>query len=223
MAISSLLVVQGLVALVTGALYLYVARLVLAREVSAAAKRANHAFALWWGGFGALQILVGLYQLPAAVGFRDLATVVTLNVILILYAIAVGALVYFLLFLYTGSERVFWPIVSAYLLLAITLLYLVAWMQPTGFEDSARGTLIDTREPTGLPAFAFGLLFSLPVVIAALGYGSLYLRTQGRLSPPWPIGARDRARRVPAAHRRAHLIRKRGGREGRASTRDSFC
>ncbi len=175
------LAVQGLVALATGALYAYVARLVLARPTSADAQRANHAFAFWWGAFGAVEFLAGAYSIPAAFGYRDLAMVITLlNVLLFLIAVAIGALVYYLVYLYTGSSRSYWPIVGAYVALGIALMYLVAWMQPTGYDESSPSlTLQYTRQLVGAPAIALGLLLSVPVVLAAVGYGSLFFRTEG--------------------------------------------
>ena len=53
--------------------------------------------------------------------------------------------------------------------------YLIAWMGPNGFD--ADGTMTFERQRlSGAPAIALGLLFSLPVVAAALAYGSLFFR-----------------------------------------------
>jgi len=180
MAWSFELIVRALAALGTGALYVYVGRLVLARSLPAEARRANVAFATWWWSFGIVEFLLAAYLLPAALGLRDLALAVTLiNILLVLYAVAVGGLFYYLVFLYTGSSRAFWPVVLAYGAFALGLLYLVAWMQPMGFDDSTGlASLTFTRELQGAPTIVLGLAFSLPVVLAALGYGSLYWRTR---------------------------------------------
>lgn len=174
------LVVQAIVALLTGLVYAYVARLVGRRETSPQAARANFSFATFWGTFGALEFLVGLYQLPAAFGYRDLALTITLiNLILVMIAVALCGLVYFLVYLYTGSSRAFWPIVGAYAILAVALLYLIAWMQPLGFDESlGPGQLKYAHQLAGAPAITLGLLFTVPVVLAAVGYGTLYFRTQ---------------------------------------------
>lgn len=180
MVLSALLAAKGLVALATGVLYVYVARLVLQRDAPVDARRAHAAFATWWWTFGVLEFLAGAYSIPAAMGHRDLALVTTLiNVMLVLIAAALAGLVYFLLYLYTGWRRAFWPVVAAYALLALALMYLVAWMQPIGFDEaSSDARIVFARELTGLPAVLLGLLLSLPVLVAAIGHGSLYFGTR---------------------------------------------
>lgn len=174
------LAAQGLVALTTGLLYVHVARIVQQRDSSREARRAHGAFATWWATFGVLEFMAGAYSIPAAMGHRDLALVTTLlNVILILVAAALGGLVYFLLYLYTGWQRAFWPVVGAYALLALALMYLVAWMRPIGFDETSPAAhIVFARELTGLPAILLGLLLSLPVLVLAVGYGSLYFGTR---------------------------------------------
>lgn len=173
------LLVRAIVALTTGIVYAYVARLVLSRRLSPEAHRANVAFATWWGTFGIVEFLAAAYNLPAAFGLRDLALAVTLiNVLLVLIVVAIAGLMYYLVFLYTGSQRAYWPVVVFYGVLAVALLYLIAWMQPTGFDESqGPGALAYTRQLAGGPAITLGLVFSLPVVVAAIAYGSLYWRT----------------------------------------------
>jgi len=173
------LAVQATVALATGLVYVFVARLIMNRHPSTDARLANSMFAVWWGAFGLLEFSVGAYQVPAAFGFQDLALVIALlNLILLLIVVALWGLVYYLVYLYTGSSRSFWPITILYMILAAAMLYLVAWIEPTGFK--ADGTLSYTRQLTGFPSIAIGLAFSLPVVLAALGYGSLYFQAQAR-------------------------------------------
>ena len=178
MAFDAWLAARGIVALVTALIYAYVARLVLARRLSSEGHRANLAFATWWWTLGAVQLLAGAYTLPAAFGLRDLALVVTLlNLLLLLIAVALGALVYFLVYLYTGSQRAFWPIAVGYSILGVAMLYLVAWMQPTGFDEAkGAGELVYTRRLEGFAAILFGLVVSGPVLLATIGYGSLYFR-----------------------------------------------
>ncbi|MEA3198724.1 MAG: hypothetical protein QOE90_152 [Thermoplasmata archaeon] len=174
------LAVQGVLALVTGLLYAYVARLVLSRSVSPEAQRANHAFAFWWAAFGAVEFLAGAYNIPSAFGYRDLAMVTTvINVLLFLIAAAIGGLVYYLVYLYTGNPRWFWPIVTFYLALGLAMLYLIAWLDPIGYDESSSTLQLTYRNQLGAtPSIALGLVLALPVVLAALGYGSLYFRAR---------------------------------------------
>lgn len=174
------LLLRGFVALVTALAYAYVARLVVARKLEGDAVRANRAFAVWWISFGAIEFLVAGYQIPAAFGELDLALAVTfLNALVIMLAVALAGLLCFLVYLYTGSTRAFAPIAVAYAIVAAGLLYLVAWMQPDGF-DPATGAIHYTRQLVGAPSAALGAVIALPVVLAAVGYASLYFRVTER-------------------------------------------
>lgn len=179
MAFIPRLAVQGIVSLATGLLYAYVAWLVLKRSTSTEAARANRSFGYWWLAFGAVEFLAGAYSLPSAFGYRDLAMVVTvLNVLLFLIALAIGWLVYYLVYLYTGSARAYWPIMGFYTILGIALLYLIAWMDPQGYDETSPTLQLNyAHQLTGSPSILLGLVLSIPVVLAALGYGSLFFRT----------------------------------------------
>ena len=183
MPLDARLFIQGTVTVVTGLLFAYVGRIVLARRLDPDAHRANLAFATWWWAFGAVELISGVYSIAAAFGFRDLALVVTLlNLLLVLIVAAVGSLVYFLLYVYTGSRRALWPVLLAYGSMAIGFLYLVAWMQPLGFDEArGAGRITFARELGPGASVVIGLFFSGPVLVAALGYGSLFFRATGRL------------------------------------------
>jgi len=177
---------QSVVALVTGIVYAYVARLVLSRHPSDEARVANYAFATWWACFGALEFLVAVYSLPSSLGYRDVAIVTTvLDLLFILIAAAFWGLVYYLAYLYTGSSKTLWPITLFYALLAVGLVYLIAWLDVSGFD--AQGQIVCRQPPvpcSGLtPAgisILLGLALSLPIVGAAIAYGSLYFRATER-------------------------------------------
>jgi hypothetical protein len=171
--------IQAAFQVCAAALYAWVASLVYQRELSGEGRRANALFATWWLALGLVLLLAPLYSVPPVLGYRDLALAVTLlNALLLLIVVAIWGLVYYLVYLYTGNARWFWPLTVAYGTLAVGLLYLIAWADPTGFE--ADGTLHLEHELVGPPAVAFGLLFSLPIVVAALAYGSLFFRVADR-------------------------------------------
>lgn len=171
------LVAQALVQLASAVLYLWVGRIVLERHVEAASRRANTLFGVWWVALGLIFLLTPIFSAPARfLGHRDLALATTLlNVTLLLAVVAVWGLVYYLIYLYTGSARAFWPITGFYVILAGTLLYLVAWLDPSGFDASGAVTFGRDRL-SGLPAVAVGAALSLPVFLAAIAYGSLFFR-----------------------------------------------
>lgn len=173
------LILRGAVAVGAALFYGYVARFVAMRHTSPEARLANRAFAAWWGTIGAIELLAALYTVAAALGARNLAlATATTTLILILVALAIGALLYYLVYLYTGNARWFRPIAISYAILAAGLVYLVAWMDPTGFNEAQGPAALQyAREPAGVPMIALGLAFSVPVILAAIAYGSLYFRT----------------------------------------------
>lgn len=173
----ALAILQAGIQLVSATLYLWVARVVLDRDLQGEAKRANALFGVWWLGLALVFLISPVFSLSTRVfGFRDLAFAVTLlNIILVLIIAAVWGLVYYLVYLYTGNPRTFWPVAAFYGALAFGFLYLIAWLEPNGFNESGRLTYA-RDQLSGAPAIAVGLSFSLPVVLAALAYGSLYFR-----------------------------------------------
>src|SRR5438270_8997866 len=116
MASAATVVFQAGVQLVSAILYLWVGRTVLQRDVEGEARRANALFAFFWIGLGLVFLMVPFFILPTQLfGYRDLAFAITLlNVLFIMIAAAVWGLVYFLVYLYTGDRRWFWPITVFY-------------------------------------------------------------------------------------------------------------
>ncbi|MFA5862003.1 MAG: hypothetical protein WDA16_09955 [Candidatus Thermoplasmatota archaeon] len=173
-------IVQASIQFASALLYLWVARIILMRHLEGDTKKANTLFGVWWLALGIVFLFAPLFSvLPQIVGYRNLAfSVSLLNALLVLIVVAAWGLVYYLVYLYSGNPRWFWPLTAFYVLLAFGLLYLVAWLNPNGFKES--GALSFEREQlTGAPQIGIGLLFSLPVVIAALAYGSLFFQVEG--------------------------------------------
>lgn len=174
-------VVQASVQLASAVLYLWVSGIVFKRPVEGEAKRANALFGVWWLALGLVFLLAPLLTVPPRIlGYEDLALAVSiLNLLIVLIVVAVWGLVYYLVYLYTGNAKWFAPITTFYVLLAFLLLYWIALLNPTGFD--AEGRLAYARgDLSGAPAL--GLLFSVPVVIAALAYGSLFFRVKGTVA-----------------------------------------
>jgi hypothetical protein len=167
------------IAAVNAVLYAWVGRLVLGRPVESEAQRANGAFATWWIALGLVELLVVGFTLPFQVfGARDLALALTLLVALFLLIVAaIGGLVYYLVYLYTGSHRLFWPIVAFYAFLGFLTIYAIFTLEPTGFGPDGSLTFAKVQL-SGASSIALGLAFSVPVLLAALAYGTLFFRVE---------------------------------------------
>lgn len=174
------LLLQAAFALVTALLYAWIARLVQHRSLSAEARAANAMFATWWGSLGILYGLAALYNAAAALDLVTLPIAIAyIDILLVLVCVALFGLLGYLLYLYTGSRKGFFPLGIAYAALAIGLFYLIAWMQPTGFKTGGIGLQLDyARQPPDIVSLAVGFLISIPILGAALLYGSLYFRVK---------------------------------------------
>lgn len=183
------LLVQGGFSLAAALLYAWVARLVQQRSLSDDARTANALFATWWSSFALFYGLTGAFRVARGLGLEDLSlALVVLDTAVVLLCVGLWGLLGYLVYLYTGSRRWFAPLGAGYALFGITLLYLVAWMEPVGFrEDALAGGLRYARPlPQGL-ALALGLLFAGPIVAGAIAYGSLYFRVRSP-EPRYRIG-----------------------------------
>jgi hypothetical protein len=177
MAEATVTLVQTGVQVVSAALYLWVARTILTRDLAGDTRRANTLFGVWWLALGSVFLLAPLFTLPSRLGgYENLALSITLlNLLLILIVVAAWGLAYYLTYLYTGNPRWFWPITAFYVVLGILLLYAIAWLNPVGFDATGRLAYEHESLPRA-PAMGISLLFSLPILTAALAYGSLFFR-----------------------------------------------
>ena len=171
---------QGAFALAGAVLYAWVARLVQHRSLSEEARAANTLFATWWASFALIYALSGAYQVAAALGYLDLALgIVFIDVMVVLVCAGLWGLLGYLVYLYTGSRRWFLPLGAGYALMAVSLLYLVAWMDPVGFQEGGlRVQLAYANQLPSAASRALGLLIAGPIALAAILYGTLYFRVR---------------------------------------------
>lgn len=183
------LIAQAAFTLATGVLYLWVARFVVRRELSPEARPANRLFATWWLSLGLLYALSAAHTAAAGFGFTSLAiTIVWLDVLLLIICAALWGLLGYLLYLYTGSRRLFVPLAFAYGAFAAALIALFAWRDPIGYKEGGIGVQIEyARQLSNGPQLILGLAVSLPILVAAVAYGSLYFRVKAK-APRYRIG-----------------------------------
>jgi hypothetical protein len=167
--------------LIAAAIYAAVARMLAARPEEAHAVQARQAFAAWW------YVLAGLSLLGAASDLVSMADAWTLpllvaltQVVLLVILMAFAALLYYLLYLYTGWADSWKWIGVAYLLFWGFLVYLVALFQPDGLEPGLINPQLHyVHDPKGsAAAAALGLLLLLPIIAGAIGYFTLYFRAK---------------------------------------------
>ncbi len=165
--------------LLVGALYLYIGRVVSRRAVGPEAQGAQNAFLVWWYGLGASQLLSALQIIMFRLDSLSIPMYQILaQVNLFLVVAALWGLLYYLIYLYSGNTRWFWPLTGFY---AVYYVWLV-WLIVTG---PAIQQIVDDRWSLGtVPESSFStaalmvLLFGLigPQIGAAIAYLRLFRR-----------------------------------------------
>lgn len=162
-------------------IYRAVGRLVAARPVESKARLASGAFAAWWyvlaffavyGAFGDVVTMADRWTVPILVAVT--------HVILLVLLVAIGALVYYLVYLYTGREWTWKPLLAFYGLFWVFLVYWIESLHPNGLKAGPLSpTLAYETDPTGSAAStAIGLLLILPIIAAAFAYFTLFFRAK---------------------------------------------
>lgn len=176
------LLAGGLLALAAACVYAYVGARLGQRPVSADARLAAQAFSVWWMGLAAITAVGGLQSLAGYVDTTDLAVFTTLSYVnLLVISAALWGLLYYLVYLFTGSRRALGPITAFYAATYVGLVYMVTYNDPIGVTVGRWGTTIQYANPlsstlTGIVVF----LILLPPMIGAIAYGTLYFRVKER-------------------------------------------
>lgn len=175
------LLFDGAFATATAALYAYVGRLVLARESAGPdARRANVLFAVWWLGLALVTLLGATRSVLVALGMVDLGFHVALSYVSLVPLVALlWGLVYYLVYIYTGNPRTFVPVTLLHVAILGFLLFLVAYLRPVGLQvNEWNVTFTYDRAPTGALVALTLVSILAPALLAAVGYGTLYFRTE---------------------------------------------
>lgn len=184
----------GLAFVATG-VYSLVGVVVGRRAVSDESRVANRAFQAWWFGLAIITLYTPLNYLLDAVnlgahGYYFLARLFIFLFLIVGIVVAIGSLVYYLLYVYTGRPGIFWPVAIYHYLLLIFLMLLIVWAHPVSFGPVPDGPNPVDCEPRaicmenslqGSPASRWlGLSIILPILLSAIAYFGLYFRVDGR-------------------------------------------
>jgi hypothetical protein len=166
--------------LATAALLAFVGVLMARRPAGEEVRFALRAFAAWWFSAASVMLLVGLPTLLDLAGVAD-ARVYALAVYLLALPLAVGlcALLYYLVYIYTGRRAAIRPLAVAYALFLVFELAYFASFGPRRVETTAWSvrTVGASSPPQGLSVL-FGVLLAAPILSAVVAYASLYFRTR---------------------------------------------
>lgn len=178
------MVAAGLVHVVVGGVYAYVGRHVRGRPAPDESRLARDAFAAWWVGLALLNLQAGLVQIVAALGLRALAPYQALfQLRIVVLCAALGALMYYLTYLVSGSRRSWIPVALLYTANFLLAQYFLATHPWTGLEVGNWIVRLSFAQPLGLGdrlyvALVAGLLG--PVLVGAVAYFTLVFLTPDR-------------------------------------------
>ncbi|HWG92508.1 MAG TPA: hypothetical protein VNZ52_16805, partial [Candidatus Thermoplasmatota archaeon] len=160
------------------AAYLMVGNLTLKRQVGPDARLANTLFAVWWFCLGVQSFVQAGTLAYAAFAVPDYAFMVTKTYVgVITLVAALWALMYYLLYLYTGKASLLGPLTATYGLLTLLFMYTVSWLHPIGVERTAWSVrTLNENALTAGPALLVIFAFVIPVLVATVAYGSLFFR-----------------------------------------------
>lgn len=186
------IVVNTALSIISGVVYLLLGRVVSRREVPRSMRPALRSFAMWWYLLGLISLLspiatalgeAGAWTLPAYLTY-------TQTVLMIILA-ALGGLVYYLLYVYTGKSGSWVVVLAGYTLFFIAILGFFNASQPVGLTEAPNGGVeVEYANDLSDSAFAtvLGLLLLLPPIAAAVAYLSLLRKVKSR-SQRFRIGA----------------------------------
>jgi hypothetical protein len=136
---------------------------------------------VWWYGLAGTTLATGLTSLLGAAGLTSLPVFVVLTYFnLLLICIALWGLLYYLVYLFTGSRRWLVPLTLFYIAYAGFLTYYITVSDPIRVEAGHWTTTIVYRHTVTGPLVVFVLvLLVFPQILGAVAYFTLFFRAKG--------------------------------------------
>lgn len=167
---------------ISAVVYAYVGWRLSRRPVEGDARLAARLFAAWWILLGGVTAIGAAEGFTALAGIDDLALYVTATQLIFLgLVVALWALLYYLVYVLTGSRRAMWPISVFYAAFFVWILYLMAEARYDRVDLDGANAVLHT--PVEFSRAVTGILVGLilgPVLVAAGGYVRLFFRVEGR-------------------------------------------
>jgi hypothetical protein len=179
MTIQATLFLSAFFATFTAAVYVFIGWRLSKRVISSSeAQLAWRSFTIWWYGLAATTLIGGFLSLFGALGLTLLPLFVTATYVNILVlCIALWGLLYYLLYLFTGSSRLLVPLIIFYIIYYVLLVYYITASGPENVTLEHWRTTLAYRTPLTGPLFVLViLLLLLPQLLGALAYFTLYFR-----------------------------------------------
>ena len=166
-------------ALLSAGIYYYVGQVLSRRRVAAPdARLAWTLFVVWWYALASSTLVGALLSLLGALNIANLALFITLTQVnLLVICLGLHGLMYYLLYLFTGSRRLFTPLTLFYIAYYILLIFYVQARQPVGVHVGRWNATLEYDNPNTGPFFLIVLLLLVfPQILGSLAYFTLYFR-----------------------------------------------
>ena len=173
--------VSTLFSIASAAIYGYVAARLRQRTISnPGARLAWQLFGLWWYCVAATTLVDGILHLLGAFNIVSLPFFVALTYVnILLICIALWGLLYYLVYLFTGSQRFLIPLTIFYILYYVLLVYYITAGDPARVEITRWTTQLVYAHPLTGPFFSLALvLLVFPQILASLAYFTLFFRVR---------------------------------------------
>src|SRR3990172_6481658 len=155
--------ISALFSIASAAIYGYVAARLSQRTISnPSARLAWQLFGLWWYSLAATTLVSGFLHLLGAFNIVSLPLFIALtHVNLLLICIALWGLLYYLVYLFTGSQRFLVPLAIFYVLYYVLLVYYITASDPARVEITRWTTRLVYAHPLTGPFFFLALVLLL--------------------------------------------------------------
>ncbi|HSL44767.1 MAG TPA: hypothetical protein VK897_15130 [Anaerolineales bacterium] len=162
-------------------IYYYVGRVLSRRRVASPdARLAWTLFVVWWYALASSTLVGAMLSVLGAFNLAGLPLFITLTQVnLLAICIALYGLMYYLIYLFTGSRRLLVPLTLFYIGYYILVIYYVQSRIPVGVSVGRWSATLQYEQPASGPLFLIALLLLIfPQVIGSLAYFTLYFRVK---------------------------------------------
>lgn len=183
MAVLPTLLTSGVVSLAAGAAFIYVGWRFRRSHAGTRHRLAVEAFSLYWMGVGLYTFLWGgVTDVLASLGYAPFGPfLVARHVTMPLVCIALGALMFYFAFLFTGRRGWIYAAAAVYGLVLVASVAYVQARDPVGVSVQDWRTDLAYAEPFASPVFSLILLLLVvPPMIGAVAYATLARKATDR-------------------------------------------
>ncbi len=177
------LMLSGAILSLIAVLFATVGWVVSRRAVSPEQRLPATAFAVWWFGYAAYTLEAATRNILSSFGIDDAALHVSVTYLgLFLLSIGLAGLMYYLIYVYTGSNRILVPLAAFYASFYFMALYAYSSRNPITVEAGTWSTQVVFEFPEN-PLLNNMILAALlvPLGVGALLYSLLYFKVESAL------------------------------------------